>query len=92
MTNGSMTWPADDFSRVPYKVFTDQDVYEAEQEREAAEHDRIIRDQGSERDDILHADLRARKATRSADPIHARASQHTALRFLDVFGEIEGLH
>ena len=28
-----LTWPAEDFSRVPYGVFTDQAVYEAEQER-----------------------------------------------------------
>ena len=31
--SGDMTWPAADFSRVPYKVFTAQDIYEAEQER-----------------------------------------------------------
>lgn len=26
-------WPADDFTRVPYRVFTDADIYEREQER-----------------------------------------------------------
>ena len=28
-----LTWPAEDYSRVPYRVFTDQDIFEAEQER-----------------------------------------------------------
>ena len=28
-----LTWPAADFSRVPYRVFTDPDVFESEQER-----------------------------------------------------------
>jgi len=31
--NGGLTWPADDFSRVPYGVYVDQDVHEREQER-----------------------------------------------------------
>ena len=29
----AMTWPAADFSRVPYGVFTDTDVFELEQQR-----------------------------------------------------------
>ena len=28
-----MTWPAEDFSRVPYSVFVDEDIYQLEQER-----------------------------------------------------------
>ena len=28
-----LTWPADDYSRVPYRVFTDPDIYEREQGR-----------------------------------------------------------
>ena len=28
-----LTWPAQDFGRVPYGVFTDPDVFEMEQER-----------------------------------------------------------
>ena len=32
-TKGSLHWPAADFSRVPYKVFTAQDIYDAEQEQ-----------------------------------------------------------
>ena len=28
-----LTWPAEDYSRVPYRVFTDQNIFEAEQER-----------------------------------------------------------
>ena len=32
-THEKLTWPAADFSRVPYKVFTDQAIYEAEQAR-----------------------------------------------------------
>ena len=33
LVNSSLNWPAADFSRVPYKVFTAQDIYDEEQER-----------------------------------------------------------